>query len=57
MSNGSNVKAANKKAIEKVVTSEEREEQVRLSAYYSWQSKGEKHGEDVADWLEAEDSL
>lgn len=40
--------------IEKILTSEEREEQVSLAAYYRWQSKGENHGGDLADWFEAE---
>ena len=54
MSNGSNATSKKEKDIEKLQL---HEEQVRLSAYYSWKSKGEKHGEDMADWFEAEESL
>ena len=57
MSNGSNVKAKQVTEIEKELTPEEREEQVRLAAYYRWKEKGEKHGEDRDDWFEAEDSV
>jgi hypothetical protein len=59
MSNGSNVKAKQekKKNTEDVLMSEERENQIRLAAYYHWKAKGEKHGADRDDWFEAEDSV
>lgn len=57
MSNGSNVKAKKEKEIEKALTSDEREEQIRLAAYYRWKAKGEKHGEDRDDWFDAQDSV
>ena len=34
-----------------------REEEIRLAAYYLWKEKGENHGSDTEDWLEAEGSL
>lgn len=43
--------------IDEVMTPEEREEAVRLAAYYLWKKKGERHGEDRDDWSEAEDSF
>jgi hypothetical protein len=38
-------------------TPEQREEEVRLDAYYRWESKGKNHGSDRVDWFEAEDSF
>ncbi|PWW81539.1 hypothetical protein CR164_08985 [Prosthecochloris marina] len=40
-----------------VMTQEQCEAQIRLAAYYLWQAKGEKHGSDVEDWLEAESAF
>lgn len=34
-----------------------REEEIRLAAYFKWEQKGRRHGSDVEDWLDAEDSL
>ncbi len=31
-----------------------REEEIRLAAFYLWKEKGERHGSDVEDWLQAE---
>lgn len=43
---------------ETMVTNPEwREEEIRLAAYYLWKEKGENHGSDTEDWLEAEESL
>jgi Protein of unknown function (DUF2934) len=59
MSNGTNVKAkqGKKKNTEDVLTSEERENQIRLAAYYRWKENGEKYGSDRDDWFEAQDSV
>ena len=59
MSNGSNVtaKQEKEKKAQDSLTSEEREEQLRLAAYYRWKAKGKKHGSDKEDWYEAEDSM
>jgi hypothetical protein len=35
-------------------TQEQREEQVRLAAYFLWKNNGEPQGTDVEDWLSAE---
>jgi len=40
-----------------ITTPELREEEIRLAAYYRWQEKGENHGSDTEDWLEAEKSF
>jgi hypothetical protein len=42
---------------EELRTPEEREDAIRLAAYYRWKKRGENHGEDREDWLEAEDSF
>ena len=36
---------------------DERENEIRLAAYYIWEKKGEKQGEDKEDWYEAEVSF
>jgi hypothetical protein len=39
---------------EKVVSaSEQQEAEIRLTAYYLWESKGKHNGSDVKDWIEA----
>ncbi|MBC8525069.1 MAG: DUF2934 domain-containing protein [Chlorobium phaeobacteroides] len=46
------------KSVEKdEVTQEQREEQVRLAAYYLWKENGEPQGTDLDDWLHAETAL
>jgi hypothetical protein len=40
-----------------VMNPEWREEEIRLAAYYLWKEKGENHGSDAEDWLEAEESF
>jgi hypothetical protein len=58
MSNGSNETGKQKeKKAGQAQTQEEREEQVRLAAYYKWEAKGKKYGAEKKDWFEAEDSL
>ena len=42
---------------DEVMTPEQRDEAIRLAAYYLWKKKGEHHGEDRDDWYEAEDSF
>jgi hypothetical protein len=41
----------------KVTTPEMQEEEIRIAAYYLWKEKGEKHGSDTEDWLEAKEYL
>ncbi|WP_083791497.1 DUF2934 domain-containing protein [Chlorobium ferrooxidans] len=36
---------------------EQREDEIRLSAYYIWELKGGAQGSDVEDWIEAEQAL
>jgi hypothetical protein len=57
MSNGSNEtgKQGKEKKVEDALTSDEREEQLRIAAYYRWKAKGKKYGTDKDDWYEAED--
>ncbi|TLU83854.1 MAG: DUF2934 domain-containing protein [Chlorobium sp.] len=44
-------------AVEKdPMTSVEREDQIRLAAYYIWKANGEPEGTDVQDWSQAEAS-
>lgn len=38
-------------------TQELREEEIRLAAYYLWKEKGENHGSDTEDWVQAEEYL
>ena len=59
MSNGSNEtgKQGKEKKVEDALTSDEREEQLRIAAYYRWKAKGKKYGTDKDDWYEAEDLL
>ncbi len=37
-----------------VTTPEVNEEKIRLAAYYLWKEKGENHGSDTEDWVQAE---
>ncbi len=36
-----------------VSASEQHAEEIRLAAYYLWESKGRNNGSDVEDWIEA----
>ncbi len=38
---------------EATISPEQQEEDIRLSAYYLWESKGRRNGWDIEDWLEA----
>jgi len=51
MSNGSN------KTAEQLLPQKEREEQIRLEAYFRWEAKGKKSDTDQEDWHEAEAAL
>ena len=37
-----------------LTTPELRDEEIRLAAYYLWKEKGENHGSDTEDWVQAE---
>lgn len=39
------------------LTPEQREEQIRLAAYFIWQANGEPEGTAEEDWLRAEDAF
>jgi len=39
------------------LSTDEREDDIRLAAYYLWKLRGEKHGEDRDDWYAAEASF
>lgn len=39
------------------LTPEQREEQIRLAAYFIWQANGEPEGTAEEDWLRAEEAL
>ena len=40
-----------------VKSPEQHEEDIRLMAYYLWEEKGSKNGEDIEDWIAAESYL
>jgi hypothetical protein len=41
---------------EEVVSApEQNEDEIRLAAYYLWESNGRQNGSDVEDWIEAEE--
>jgi hypothetical protein len=40
---------------EVVSAPEENKEEIRLAAYYLWESNGRQNGSDVEDWIEAEE--
>ncbi len=56
MSNKTSAKKMVREA-EPGLTEEERDELVRLAAYYLWKKKGERHGGNRDDWFEAEESF
>jgi len=39
------------------LTPEQREDQIRLAAYFIWQANGEPEGTAEEDWLRAEEAL
>jgi hypothetical protein len=39
---------------EVTISPEQQEEDIRLTAYHIWESKGRRNGWDIEDWLEAE---
>ncbi len=45
---------AEKKAPVLTVSPEERENNIRVAAYYCWEQRGRIHGCDVEDWIQAE---
>ncbi|MCW8796853.1 MAG: DUF2934 domain-containing protein [Chlorobium sp.] len=36
------------------ISPEERENSIRVAAYYSWEQRGRIHGFDIQDWIQAE---
>ncbi|MBL6956856.1 MAG: DUF2934 domain-containing protein [Chlorobium phaeobacteroides] len=47
---------AEKKAPVFTVSPEERENNIRVAAYYCWEQRGKIHGCDVQDWVQAEEN-
>ena len=50
-------KTTPKKAPNLNLSPAEREENIRTSAYFRWEQRGEIHGFDVEDWLHAEKTV
>ncbi|TLU83852.1 MAG: DUF2934 domain-containing protein [Chlorobium sp.] len=48
---------SNESMEEDPMTSDEREDRIRLAAYYIWKANGEPEGTDVQDWSQAEASV
>ena len=42
---------------EATISPEQQEKDIRITAYYIWESKGRRDGWDIEDWLEAEEFL
>ena len=40
---------------EVVSAPEQQEEEIRLAAYYLWESNGRQNGSDVENWIEAQE--